>query len=257
MKRALKVLVALCLGIGLPGAVEAQTASTQVPGDPAAGRQVFEAYCAKCHSLDPKQAGKRGPHLSGLLQRRYAAVEGFPYRMVWPLADPVWTPGHLDGYLEIHRLAEPGLRADAIAFLVAATGGGAFEAGLGDPAAGESLFNAKCAYCHDLTRTAATPSSGDRRYEEITRALDRHPWEPPGAGPEAGIVTERVRRGPHLAGLLGRAPGAAEGFPYRFVYEIKGPTWSPPALDSYIEFHARLEPLERADLIAFLRKATK
>lgn len=92
-------------------------AAVTAEGDAALGRQVFGAYCAKCHSFDPAEAGKRGPHLAGLLTRRYGSVPGFPYRMVWPLADPVWTTEQLDAYLEIHRLAEPKIRADVIAFL--------------------------------------------------------------------------------------------------------------------------------------------
>ena len=37
--------------------------------------------------------------------------------MVWPPADPMWTPEQHDAYLEIHRLAELKCRADLIAFL--------------------------------------------------------------------------------------------------------------------------------------------
>lgn len=232
-------------------------AAEMTPGDAATGRKVFEAYCTKCHSLDPAEKGKRGPHLAGLFQRRYASVPGFPYRMVWPLADPTWTPDHLATYLEIHRLAEPQLRADAIAFLQSATKGAAMDPALGDPVAGESLFNAKCAYCHSLIPEAPAQGAGRDRYEDITRALERHPWGPPGATSGPATVTERARRGPHLAGLLTRAPGAAEGFPYRFVYEIPGSVWTAPDLDGYIVFHACLEPFERADLIAFFAKAVK
>lgn len=251
MKCVFAALLALGLSAGLARAAEPPA------GDAAAGRKVFDAYCAKCHSFDPAETGKRGPHLAGLLQRRYGAVAGFPYRMVWPLADPVWTVEQLHAYLEIHRLAEPRLRADVIAFLVAATKGAPMDAALGDAVAGEALFNAKCAYCHSLVREPGYRAPADGRYEEITRALERHPWEAPAAAPETATVTERVRRGPHLAGLLTRAPGAAEGFPYRFVYKISGPTWSAPDLDSYIAFHARLAPLERVDLVAFLIKATR
>jgi cytochrome c len=233
-------------------------ASAQAAGDAAAGRKAFEAYCARCHSLDPTERGKRGPDLAGLLQRRYGAVAGFPYRMVWPQADPKWTPAHLDAYLEIHRLAEPQVRADVIAFLVAATGGKPLDVALADPVAGERLYNSRCAYCHALKPEPGAPRRADRRYEEITRALRRQPWEPPpDSGSGAATETERVRRGPNLAGLLTRAPGAAAGFAYRFVYKVSGPTWTAADLDSYIEFHARLEPVERADLIAFLTKATQ
>ena len=248
----------LFLVCGLAPAHAAEVPATA--GDAAAGRQVFEAYCAKCHSFDPSQRGKRGPHLAGLLQRRYGSVPGFPYRMVWPPADPVWTVEQLHAYLEIHRLAEPGIRADLIAFLVTATKGAPIDVALGDAAAGETLFNAKCAYCHSLVREPGQGTAGARatgRYEEVTRAMERHPWQAPGGPPEKEMVTELTRRGPHFAGLLSRAPGAAEGFAYRFVYDIASPTWTPHDLDDYIAFHARLEPLERADLIAFLRKAAK
>ena len=232
-------------------------------GDAKVGRQVFDAYCAKCHSFDPARADKRGPHLAGLLQRRYAAVAGFPYRMVWPQADPVWTLEQLHAYLEIHRLAEPAIRADLIAFLRAVTGPEATDPVFGDAELGESLFNAKCAYCHSLVPERASGTRSDGRYEAITRALERHPWEPPAAASETvtetGTATETVplRRGPHLAGLLTRAPGGVAGFSYRFVFDIPGPSWTAADLDAYIAFHARLEPLERADLIAFLSKAAR
>lgn len=241
--------------IGL-GAASAKAADIS-PGDAALGRQVFGAYCAKCHSFDPAEAGKRGPHLAGLLTRRYGSVPGFPYRMVWPLADPVWTTEQLDAYLEIHRLAEPKIRADLIAFLAAAAAGKPVDTALGDPVAGEGLYNAKCAYCHSLRPEPGAKPPADGRHEEITRALERHPWETPSGAPESATVTERTRRGPHFAGLLNRAPGAVENFPYRFVYKIPGSVWTAPDLDGYIAFHARLEPLERADLIAFLQKALK
>nr|MDJ0972549.1 c-type cytochrome [Kiloniellales bacterium] len=59
-------------------------------GDAAKGRADFEARCTKCHSLDPTASGYRGPHLARLFERRYGAVEGFPYRMVWTDANPLW-----------------------------------------------------------------------------------------------------------------------------------------------------------------------
>ena len=91
-------------------------------GDAAKGRAYFEDRCAKCHSFDPSASGKRGPHLAGLLERRYGAVEGFPYRMVWPDADPLWTREHLNNYLEIHGVFEAEDRDNLIEYLVEATG---------------------------------------------------------------------------------------------------------------------------------------
>lgn len=217
------------------------------------GREEFIAECARCHSLDPEEPGKRGPHLAGLFARRYGAVEGFPYRMVWTDADPLWTEAQLDAYLEIHRLPEPEARADVIAFLVAATAGARSV----DAARGEGLYNTQCSYCHALTEQGAiTVQRLDGDVEEITRAL-----QPPEL--EAGEPTRPTppfetfrRRGPHLAQLLDRSPGAVPDFPYRFVYEIPGPTWTEADLDSYIAFHARMESFDRADLIAFLKGAT-
>jgi cytochrome c len=89
--------------------------------DPAKGRELFTSICAKCHSLDPAEVDKRGPHLSGLFERRYGSVEGFPYRMVWPDADPLWTKKDLNSYLEIHRIPEADQRADIIEYLFEAT----------------------------------------------------------------------------------------------------------------------------------------
>lgn len=94
---------------------------TAMAADPSGGAAIFESRCAGCHSLDPAEAGKRGPHLSGLFQRRYGAVAGFPYRMVWTAADPVWTREHLDDYLEIHRLPEAAERSAMIDYLEQAT----------------------------------------------------------------------------------------------------------------------------------------
>ena len=89
--------------------------------DPAKGQAVFTSICAKCHSLDPAESGKRGPHLSGLFERRYGSVEGFPYRMIWPDADPLWTKQDLNSYLEIHRIPDADERADIIECLFEVT----------------------------------------------------------------------------------------------------------------------------------------
>lgn len=218
------------------------------------GREIFIANCTSCHSLDPEETGKRGPHLAGLFERRYGAVQGFPYRMVWTEADPHWTEAQLNAYLEIHRLPEPDAREEVIEFLVLATAGTL----LVDPARGEALYNTGCLYCHALTQEGAfTERKADGRYEEIIRALETQPLEPSEPTRPQLAFGDSVRRGPHLAGLLERAPGAVSGFPYRFVYEVPGSTWTEADLDSYIAFHARLETFDRADLIAFLRSATQ
>ncbi len=90
-------------------------------GDAANGRTIFDTRCAKCHSFDPSASGKRGPHLAGLFDRRYGAVEGFPYRMVWTAANPLWTREHLNDYLEIHGVFEAEDRDNLVEYLVEAT----------------------------------------------------------------------------------------------------------------------------------------
>lgn len=101
--------------------VSAALAGPAVAGDAAKGRAVFDARCAKCHSLDPTSPGFRGPHLAGLFGRKYGALEDFPYRMVWTEADPLWTREHLDNYLNIHHLPDAGQRGALIEFLFEAT----------------------------------------------------------------------------------------------------------------------------------------
>ena len=101
-------------------ATAAVVASATIPAMAAEeqrGEALFGQYCAKCHGFDPAATDKRGPHLKGLFERRYGSVEGFPYRMVWPDADPVWTEAQLHAYLEIHRIPEADERADVIAYL--------------------------------------------------------------------------------------------------------------------------------------------
>ena len=85
------------------------------------GRALFEGDCAACHTLEADVPAKRGPHLEGLFQRRYGAVEGFPYRMVWKKADPVWTDKELDNYLFIHGRYDAPDRAILIEYLKEAT----------------------------------------------------------------------------------------------------------------------------------------
>ena len=89
--------------------------------DPARGKALFESDCANCHVLRKAEAQKRGPHLENLFSRKYGAVQGFEYRMVWTAADPTWTPEHLNNYLNIHGRFDMGGRADLIEYLQAAT----------------------------------------------------------------------------------------------------------------------------------------
>ena len=75
--------------------------------------------------------------------------------------------------------------------------------------------------------------------------------------------------GPSLFGVLGRKAGAIENFRYSPALKTSNITWSPQALDKFIAdpqadvpgnrmpFAGMPDAGDRADLIAYLQKATK
>ncbi len=100
----------------------------------------------------------------------------------------------------------------------------------GDVERGETIFR-KCAICHTL--------------------------EPGG----------RNRVGPRLHGLFGRQAGAVADFRYTPALKNSGLVWDEPTLDAFLKDSESFVPgtkmyggltldQDRADLIAFLRKAT-
>ena len=90
-----------------------------------------------------------------------------------------------------------------------------------EPERGREIFQARCARCHAVSE------------------------QEPG------------KRGPFLAGLFRRAPGAVAGFPYRMVFSIPTPTWTDGALDQYLEIHLLPEQADRLDVIAYLHQVAK
>jgi cytochrome c2 len=119
-----------------------------------------------------------------------------------------------------------------------------------DVAEGEAVFNRECSYCHTFSPSLAT------REKHVPQLVEPLPSGERGPLGIESIVVGRDKRGPHLQGLMQRAPGAVKGFPYRFVYRIEGSTWTATDLDSYILFHAGLDARDRANLIAFLEAMT-
>ena len=103
------------------GLLSAAMALPSFAADPSRGSEVFQDRCARCHAISASEPGKRGPYLSGLFQRAPGSVKGFPYRMVYTEAGPVWSETGLDNYLVIHLLSEQADRSDVIAFLKKAT----------------------------------------------------------------------------------------------------------------------------------------
>lgn len=119
-----------------------------------------------------------------------------------------------------------------------------------DPMRGAELFNQQCSYCHSLSARmaprVATPPKG------IELKLNG-PREPE---PDWPLEVGQGKRGPHLEKLFQRAPGAVQGFPYRITLQTEHKTWTEADLDYWIFNHARLVEADRADLIAYLKRAT-
>lgn len=110
----------------------------------------------------------------------------------------------------------------ALFLLATAPLAGAAESAWGaEPERGREIFQARCARCHAIS------------------------------------AQEPGKRGPYLAGLFHRAPGAVPGFPYRMVFTMQNPIWTDGALDQYLEIHLLPEQADRLDVIAFLRQAAR
>lgn len=114
----MKTVVRYLAAVSLAGTIGIQIAHA---ADARNGQTLFESDCANCHALRQDEPAKRGPHLENLFNRRYGAVDGFEYRMVWTEADPAWTPEHLNNYLNIHGRFDVTGREDLIEYLRQAT----------------------------------------------------------------------------------------------------------------------------------------
>ena len=123
----------------------------------------------------------------------------------------------------IHKLAV------ALALSVAASAAHAGDPAAGDPVRGKALY-ARCQGCHSI---------------------------------------DRNRVGPMHRGLFGRTAGSVEGFSYSKAMKQSGIVWDEATLDAFLAAPRKLVPgtrmtyagiadtQERADLIAYLKEATK
>jgi cytochrome c len=69
---------------------------TTTPGDAARGKQVFEARCTGCHTLNQN---REGPKLAGVVGRTSGTADGFTYSAALKKAGIRWDPQTLDRWL--------------------------------------------------------------------------------------------------------------------------------------------------------------
>jgi cytochrome c len=72
------------------------------------GAGLFMQQCATCHSLNPSDPPRQGPHLAGVFGRKPGSVAGFHYSPGYAAADFVWDEAHLDPYLTDPQAVIPG-----------------------------------------------------------------------------------------------------------------------------------------------------
>ena len=75
--------------------------------DPSKGERVF-TKCKACHKVDGTNA--TGPYLNGVVGRPVDAVEGYAYSGALEEVVDVWTPEHLQAFLENPRGYAPGTK---------------------------------------------------------------------------------------------------------------------------------------------------
>ena len=120
-------------GIVIVANIFAATAAWAQPaGDPTNGKNLYEAKCGGCHSLDQNRIG---PLHRGVVGRAVASVPGYEYSDAIKKLGGTWTPERLDKWLQgpqavapgakmFFTVDDPGQRRDIIAYLISLTPAG-------------------------------------------------------------------------------------------------------------------------------------
>ncbi len=74
----------------------------------AAGKRLY-VRCIACHATSATAPRGTGPHLVGIIGRRAASLEGYPYTASMRTQDYVWTVERLDRWLKRPQEHVPGL----------------------------------------------------------------------------------------------------------------------------------------------------
>ncbi len=119
---------------GIAAATVATLPVSAGAADAAHGQALFRDQCGLCHTAAPGDGdGGQGPDLRGVVGRKAASSEGFPYTAALKASGLTWTPEVLDHFLADPDKAVPGTampvavpdakdRADLIAYLASLRG---------------------------------------------------------------------------------------------------------------------------------------
>jgi cytochrome c len=75
---------------------------------PPDGTTLFKQQCATCHTINPADAVRQGPSLSGIVGRPAGKADGFRYSAGFTDANFVWDDTRLDAYLANPQAIVPG-----------------------------------------------------------------------------------------------------------------------------------------------------
>lgn len=123
----MKSLMVMAIAAGALGFATANAANVEH------GKDLFQAQCAACHSVEPGQNGI-GPSLAGIYGQPAASTPGFTFSPALRNAKIVWSRAALNKFLENPQIDVPGTkmpymgmsnatnRADLIAYLATLKG---------------------------------------------------------------------------------------------------------------------------------------
>jgi cytochrome c len=106
--RALKPFAAGLAIFAIAGALSVHAQMPLPTAIKPTGADLFKQQCATCHSLNPSDPPRQGPHLAGIFGRKPGSVAGFHYSPGYATADFVWDEAHLDPYLTDPQTVVPG-----------------------------------------------------------------------------------------------------------------------------------------------------
>jgi cytochrome c len=69
-------------------------------GDAVAGKAVFAAKCASCHSVGPSARAGFGPHLNAVVGRQAGSTSDYRYSPAMKRAGIVWNEQNLSAFIE-------------------------------------------------------------------------------------------------------------------------------------------------------------